>query len=114
MTLPPRRIDVPRQGAYLLRLVKNGPLVGAVILRRDGAWHVMVDGDWLGPSVEPWPTDWPEFLAMMERVHIGGRPSDDAEVQFRIGKKRWAMIHEPTNAAANPKRAINRDTAVPF
>jgi len=104
----PRRVDQPTPGHYLVRVVPKGPFVGASIMRHDdGTWSVMRDGVTEGPAADPWS------LPLMHHVFLG-RFSTAEEVQFRIGVKRWAAIYQPDHAAANPTRAINQHTIVPF
>ena len=110
----PRRSDTPTPGTYLLRLVRGGPYVGAAIVQRDDGWSVMIDGEWLGPSPDPWPADNPQFLAAMESVNFHGRPASEEEVKYRIGLKRWATIYDQSHAAANPRKAIDLDNIVPI
>ena len=99
---PPRVSDQPRPGWYLLRLVRGGPFVGAQIVQHeDGQWSCMIDGEWQGPSADPW------LLPFTERIHFGGRDSTQAEIEYRIGVKRWAEIHRPDHPAANPRKRID-------
>jgi hypothetical protein len=106
---PPRPSDKPVAGFYLVRMVRGGPYVGAAIRysETDG-WTVNLDGEVQGPSHEPWS------LSFMEKVAFWGRPCTEAEVQYRIGVKRWAEIYKPDHDAANPTRPLNLDTIVPF
>ena len=67
----------------------------------------MLDGDWEGPSANPWS------LPLMERVHYYGRRSTESEVKFRIGQKRWAEIYAPAHPAANPRRPLDPDELPP-
>jgi hypothetical protein len=108
MTDAPRRSDTPTPGYYLMRLVKNGPLVGCAIERTAEGWRVMKNGEWQGPSDDPW------ILPFMHDVHHFAEMSTEAEVRYRIGLKRYEEIYRPDGAAANPRRAINRDKALPF
>lgn len=107
MTAPLRRSDIPEPGYYLVRLVRWGPLVGAQIVHDELGWSVMIDGQWWGPSVDPWA------LTAMERVHWG-RPSTETDVKYRISLKRWAEVYEPDHAAANPRKPIDRNKVVPY
>lgn len=104
----PRRSDTPSPGFYLLRLVRNGPYVGAQIRHEDGQWFVMEDGVLQGPSTDPW------LLPLMERVHHYGRETTEAEVRFRLGLKRFEEIYKPDGSAANPRKPIDLDKMVPF
>lgn len=109
MPAAPRVSDRPTPGWYLIRLVKNGPKVGAQLSYdpADG-WSAMIDGEREGPSRDPW------MLPMVERIHFYGLPVTESEVEYRIGVKRWAAINKPGHPAANPRRAINIDEIIPF
>lgn len=107
MTVEPRRSDQPVSGHYLMRLVRGGPFVAAEIRCDDGQWTCMVDGNWSGPSADPW------LLPDLEKVHWFGRATTEAEAKFKIGLRRWAEIHAPSHPAANPNKPINLDTLKP-
>lgn len=107
MKPPARQSDKPEPGAYLLRLVRNGPWVAAQITLENGQWRAMVDGKWEGPTADPW------LLPSLETIHWYGRPSTVAEIEFRIGVKRWAEIHQPNHPAASPRSPINLDRLKP-
>lgn len=104
----PRVSDQPVPGHYLIRLVRNGPMVGARITHDDDGWSAMIDGEHEGPVSDPWS------LRTIEQIHFYGRETTAAEVKFRIGIKRWAEIHKLSHPAANPRRAINPDQFIPF
>lgn len=108
-----RPIWPPTEGCYRRRLVKHGPWVACVILRRDGAWYVMENGIWLGPSLDPEGTGWPQFNEMMERVAYAQFINQD-EAKFLEARRMWAVVYKPDSAAANPRRAINADTIIPI
>jgi hypothetical protein len=104
----PRRVDQPEPGFYILRYVRGGPWVGAEIRHLTDGWMVHINGDWQGPSADPW------MLSNMEKVHIGGKRVLEDEVKFRIGLARWAQIYAPDHEAANPRREINLDRRLPY
>lgn len=108
MATIPRQSDTPKPGFYLLRLIRKGPWVGAQIVHDNDGWRTMVDGTWSGPSNDPW------LLPDMERIHYYGRESTASEVEYRIGKARWAAIYKPDAIEANPKRPIDLDKLIPF
>ncbi len=109
MTQPPRRVDVPTPGYYLCRLVRNGPRVGAQIIRHDdGTWSVMRDGERQGPTADPWS------LPLMHKVAFIRETSTEDEVKFRIGHRRWAEIYAPESNEANPRRPVDIDKLTPF
>jgi hypothetical protein len=103
-----RRSDEPVPGFYVLRLVKGGPYVGGEIRFAEGQWSAMIDGDWDGPSANPW------ILEKLTTLHHYGRFATESEVKFRVGQRRWAMIYSPNHAAANPRRALDLDNHIPF
>jgi hypothetical protein len=103
-----RQSDLPTPGYYVLRLIKGGPFVGGEIRLVGGEWSAMIDGDWEGPSANPW------LLPRLVQLHHYGKFSTESEVQFRIGQRRWAMIYAPSHSAANPRRAIDLDSFIPF
>jgi hypothetical protein len=103
-----RQSDKPTPGFYVLRLIKGGPWVGGEIRLSEAQWSAQIDGIWEGPSANPW------LLPKLVQLHHYGKFSTESEVQFRIGAKRWAQIHSPSHAAANPKRPIDLDSVIPF
>lgn len=104
----PRQSDTPRPGHYILKLVRNGPWVGAQIVHADGQWQVMIDGTWQGPSADPW------LLPNMERVHWYATETDEADVKYRIGLKRYSEIYRPDAPEANPTKPVDLNKLVPF
>ena len=104
---PIRIGEPPEPGFYLRRLVRGGPYVGCQIVHNADGWRVMQDGVWQGPSADPW------LLPLMHEVFLA-EPATEAEVQHRIGVKRWAEIYQPDHPAANPRRAIDIDRVVPI
>jgi hypothetical protein len=53
------------------------------------------------------------LLPLMHEVFLA-TPATEAEVQFRIGVKRWAEIYSAADPAVNPRRPVNVDRAVPI
>ena len=108
MPQPSRPIWPPTPGFYLVRLVPKGPFVGAQIAHDDTGWWSMLDGVYSDPVDDPvWLTD-------VEKIHAYGRMTTMAEVQFRLGLKRYQQIYNPDAPAANPRKPINIDKLVPF
>lgn len=108
MGQPPRRSDTPVPGHYLVRLVRGGPWVAAEIRLEGGQWSTMIDGAWEGPAADPWS------LRSLETVHWHGRETTPEEALYRIGLKRYAELYAPEAPAANPRKAINVNKALPF
>lgn len=100
--------EPPSPGFYIRRLIRGGPFVGCQITydETDG-YRVMQDGIWEGPSHDPW------LLPLMHNVAFAKR-SSEADVKYRIGVRRWAEIYEPSSPIANPHKAINLDTHIPY
>ncbi len=91
----------PIPGFYAMRLVRHGPIVaGQIIKHDDGTWSVMQDGVVQGPAANPWS------LPLMESVSLA-TPATMAEVQYRVGLKRWAEIYQPDHPAAKPREPID-------
>lgn len=110
--MKPRRIDQPECGHWMLRLVKNGPLVPAAIMRVHTTRHPETDE----------PMERSPFLA----AFIAGRPAaiDDvwlyrgqpiteAEYRFRVADLEWAVEHAPHEPIANPRRPVDLATMAP-
>lgn len=108
MTVAPRQSDTPKVGHYLLKLIKGGPWVAAEITHDDEGWKCMIDGEWQGPSRDPW------LLSNMERIHWGGRETTPSEAAYRVAVSRYAKIYDPSSPIANPHKAINLDTHIPY
>lgn len=105
----PRRTDKPEPGYYLIRLVKNGPPVGAEIIHDDaGQWWTMVDDVLYGPARDPFQ------LETLCQVHSYGVESTQSEVAYRIELSRWAKAYSPNHPAANPKRPVDTENLIPF
>lgn len=96
-------------GGYLLRLVRGGPWVGAVVTFDPATgWTIACEGEFAGPSHTPWE------LPLAEKVAIWGQPATEDEIRYRAGLKQWALLYRPDDPAANPRRAINPHRVVPF
>jgi hypothetical protein len=81
-----RQIDAPEAGLFAMRLVKNGPLVGAMIFMRLGHLAALVNGQ---------PAD-------VEDVWTSGREITFAEYQRLMA-----------NAPADPYQPINHASDAP-
>lgn len=111
--LPARRADRPDPGFYKVRLVKGGPHVAARItwapatdpvtgemLDRSWFWTVTINEEPVAnPSTCPW-------LAGAERVFLGER-IDEAEYQFLLKVRSWAVRSAPDAPEANPRERID-------
>jgi hypothetical protein len=51
---PSRRLDDPEPGYFLVRVIKNGPLVPAAIFREFGVWRAEINGE-IQPDPNPEP-----------------------------------------------------------
>lgn len=107
---PPRRIDRPEEGLFLLRLVRGGPLVGAAIVRLpDHRWAAQIDGQWCGE-----PHGDPVRAAGVFRIWTSGKRVNLEEFQFRLGMRVWAEKHAPFHPAANPRQPIDLSELPPI
>lgn len=111
----PRRIDRPKPGFWLLRLVKGGPDVAACILRLQTRHepgepqNQMERSPFLAAFINGEPVD---LAAVWERR---GRAITEAEHCYRVALTDWAIQNAPHEPAARPTEAINHMTApVPF
>jgi hypothetical protein len=108
-----RPVWPPTEGCYRRRLVRGGPWVACVILRKDGAWYVMENGSWLGPSPDPEGTGWPQFSEMMERVAYSQFITQE-EAKFMEARRQWAAVYQPDHHAANARKVIDLDSFTPI
>ena len=115
--IAPRQMSKPEVGAWRLRLVKGGPLVGACIR-------------WVETTVDPNFADndmtgtRSRFLAAfvndepvdIERVwHTKGEPIDEPTYRFMCAEAVWAKAYSPTEPAARPKERVRLgQLAIPF
>ena len=110
-----RRIDAPRPGFWLIRLVKGGPEVPARIYRHSTTHE---PGD---PANE---MERPSFLlaeiagepAELDDVWLrAGRAIDEAEYLFQVADHAHAREWRPRDAKADPRRRIDHlAVALPF
>lgn len=108
MPAPSRPVWPPTPGFYLVRLVRGGPQVGASITHDETGWSCQIDGVHSGPVADP------VLLEDIEKIHTYGRFTTEAEVKFRLGLKRYDEIYRPNSPAANPRRAIDPATFIPY
>lgn len=109
----PRRIDQPRPGYFLLRLVRHGPKVAArIVCEQDSGrllWRAEIDGKWHGA----WSVD-PEASPGVMRIWTSGEMVAEAEFRFRLALRDWALEAAPVHPAANPRRPIDLATLPPL
>ena len=99
----------PEPGYWMIRLVKNGPLVPACIRWvQTGAEpgepeNVMERSPFLAAFIDEKPVD-------IDRVWNwkgSGRAIAATEYSYRCADAAWAREHAPTEPAANPKKQID-------
>lgn len=99
-------VGVPTAGLYRMKLVRGGVFVPVKIefrpsrdpetgepLDRSPGWHALL-GDEEVPIERVWP--W-----------CAGEPITQAEYDWRVALKQWAVKHAPAEPEANPKQAVN-------
>ena len=106
------RADTPQPGFYKLRLVRNGPFVGAVIFLP----CPMVPVD---PMIDPaeWcqPLDRSRFIQALvdgkpwdpNKVWIFGRIITESEYRYLIDSATWDRTYQPDSPAATPRKAVD-------
>lgn len=112
MTIAPRRKPIrmgepPEPGFYVRKRRGYVSLAAQITYDPTDGFMVMLDGKWEGPSRDPW------LLPLMHEVFTA-EPSTESEVRYLIGVRRWAEIYDPSSPVANPHKAINIDTHVPY
>ena len=110
----PRPIDDPRPGFFRLRLVKNGPFVGAelrygpprdpetggIMSERSYQWETLVNGKLVSePSPDP-------VKAGVFRVWLSGTQIEEPEYRYLIADREWCERHAPAAPEANPTASI--------
>ena len=109
----PRVIDKPREGFWLIKLVKNGPEVAAAIILEHttyepgNALNRMDRSATLAAYIDGHPCHIDEVWLRR------GRPIDEREYRFRIRDTAWLREHAPDDPGANPKTAIDSLTVKP-
>jgi hypothetical protein len=107
---PSRSVDQPEPGWFEMRLVKGGPPVAARITRDEqGLWGAWIDGVPCGAM----HTD-PTLAAGVFRIWHGGRFCTEAEHDYRLAMKAWALEHDGNHPAANPTKPINLGARAPL
>lgn len=97
----PRRVDEPRPGYFMIRLVRGGPPVAAAICHDAKGWYVIIDGVEKRPAPEPWDAE------DMSRVWHYGREVPEEEYRFRVATAEHARVHDPSHPAAKPDQAVD-------
>lgn len=97
----PRAVDKPEPGYFLLRLVRGGPHVAARILHDDGQWQAIIDGVAADPHADP------AQAVGVFRIWHGGRRCTQAEYDYRLSLKSWAVAAMPQHPAAQPRQPID-------
>lgn len=109
-----RRVDQPRPGFWLTRMVKGGPLVPALIF---------MTCPWVEPDIngDAHPDDWCFPSDRTRQLHgmLGGKRCDaDAiwtrrgepctadEYEFRLARAQWAKTWAPDQPEADPRKPI--------
>ena len=100
-TLPPRAVDQPAPGCFLLRLVRGGPLVPARIRHGDAGWQAIVDGEARAPDPDP------ARAADVFRVWHHGEAISEEEFGYREALRLWARAHQADHPAARPRQPID-------
>lgn len=105
--------DIPREGFYRMRRVRNGPFVAVRIwfgqpydpatgeyCDRSYCWRAAIDGVQVG-IWDVWPA-------------CSGRPICEGDYRFMRAMSTHAKAHEPGMPQANPFKPINLSTLPPI
>lgn len=106
----PRRIDQPRPGAWLVRLVRGGPLVPARIFWCDhepGEPDNKLDQPFLDAEINGKRVD------PLKLWEMRGRAVPLNEIAYRDALRKWAQENAPDDPAANPDQPIDHLTVKP-
>jgi len=110
--LPPRAIDRPEPGFWMIRLVPGGPMVPARIFRHTTT-HEPGNPDNVMDRPSILYAEILDELVRLDRVWLRrGRPIDEAEHQFQMRDFAHAAYHRPADPKAAPKKRVDL-TAVP-
>jgi hypothetical protein len=101
---PSRRVDLPEPGFFELTLVRSGPLVAAKITFADGLWGAWIDGVPCGDMNAD-----PALADGVFRIWHGARRISESDYNYRLSVKSWALKHDNTHPAANPRQSIDLD-----
>lgn len=115
--MKPRSMLEPELGYWLIRLVKNGPLMPACIV-----WHeTLFEPDYPENRMDGTR---PRFLSAMiadevvslDRVWLTkGEEITEAEYKWRCADRAWALEYASDEAIANPRKPVDRATIpLPF
>lgn len=119
-----RDVSKPEPGHFMIRRVKGGPLVPALIYRECPMLHPSEPGDFY-PDVEEWcrPAR-PEFCRLaasingkavsLEQVWTHGRFCTPEEWRYQVTLAEWARKYAPHEPQANPFRAIDLNDMPPI
>ena len=102
---PARRMDKPEPGYWLVRLVKNGPLVPVAIIR----FETRYEPDSLAAFIAG------QRVELHEVWHRNGQPITKEDYEFRVVDQAWAKQWAPQEAQAEPEKPIDlMTTPLPF
>jgi hypothetical protein len=109
----PRELDKPRPGYWMLRVVKNGPLVPAAIFLRP----YVEETDEPDASMERHP-HYEAFIGgesvPVEKVwHRKGEPITEREYLYQLSDQAWARQYAPDEPKAQSQTPINHLTVKP-
>lgn len=114
MPAEPRAISKPQPGHWLIRLIRNGPLVPACIRRVQtthepgAADNQMERSAFLAAFINGEPVD-------IDRVWmVRGQPISRQEHDYRCAVTDWAMQHAPETIEAQPTKRIDLAHTAPI
>lgn len=93
----------PEPGCYLIRLIRKGPQLPAVIVKdAEGCWSAVIDGEAQGI-----PDPDPARAAGVYTVWHSGQRSDKVMHGYLHALKQWALVHQPEHPLLHPRKPID-------
>jgi len=102
--LPSRRLDDPKPGYFLVRVVKGGPLVPAAIIYEFGVWRAVISGEEFDAREDPLRAEKVLFIWHGFREQI----TRDEYLQ-RLG-----LAADHTHPSSRPREVIDLATEPPI
>lgn len=110
-----RELNNPKEGYWLIRLAKGGPLVPASIQRIHTTFepgnpqNEMDRSPFLAAFINGNP------VSLEEVWHRKGQPISKEEYLFQLADSAWVRDYAPNDPKANPKKAVDFSTLpIPF
>mgnify|MGYP000258718228 FL=1 len=91
----------PQPGSFLLRLVRGGPQVPAMITNARGLWQAKVNGE--SRTAHANPAEAPDVY----RIWHGGVRAQPEECDYLDALREWARTGQPNHPLLHPRQPID-------